>query len=158
MFAEALLTLHNRSYCITCSSCCIWYKSCFYKKTASFSVSVCVCIWKKKKSSYTHMKRKVAADKTVTAEKVTSSLLPQFSAAWVLGVRSVLVFRAENIASSLTSACNVTTQSKAHFIKAVAIKLMGLRLHLQDTVTEGNPQNWHTAFPHTPTLTAFKLH
>lgn len=138
MFAEALLSLHNRSYCITCSSCCIWYKSCFYKKTASFRV--CVHLnkkkKKKKKSGYTHMKRKVAADKTVTAEKVTSSLLAQFSTAWVLGVRSVLVFRAENIASSLTSACIVTTQSKAHFIKAVAIKLMGLRLHLQDTVTE----------------------
>lgn len=54
----------------------------------------------------------------------------------------MLVFGMESLASSLTSACNITVQTKAHFMNLdTAIELMGLRLRHQDTVTGGNPRN-----------------
>jgi len=74
-------------------------------------------------------------------------------------VRFKLVFRAGNLASCPTSAHNITTQGKAHFINlAVATELVGLRLHHQDRATGGNPRDWHTACPHAPTPTGFQLH
>lgn len=66
MFAEALLSLHNKS-------CYITYVIPLYPIQIMLlkqdSIFLCVHVCLKKERVVTHAKRKVAADKTATAEK-----------------------------------------------------------------------------------------